>query len=360
MKIKDAELKSILAEVEGEIASLIKSEKAKLAKNASEQSPGGESSPAESSPAGESAGGPPAEGSESAGAPAMSAAPAPSPSAAPAAAPAAPEAAPADPAAAGMDAGAPPSLEELAAEYSKLPPEELKMHYLAAKTALFQTMGSADAGAGMDPAAGAAPSPAPALPSASPAGDVPPAPPAMKGEMPYGSKTVGNDESASDSDPKPSGTGDTKSIVTKGSMPYGSKKPGDDSKASDSNPKPTGTGQTKPVITEKSELESELESLRKGQSEITKVLEALIGTPERKAFTGTEIQYIKKSEIESKPVSKKLRKSVEEMTTTDVNARLNEITRSPSLKKSDRERINKFYANMLDLNEIKDLLTDEV
>jgi len=191
-------------------------------------------------------------------------------------------------------------------------------------------------------------------------GDVPPAPPAMKGEMPYGSKKVGNDESASDSDPKPSGTGQAKPIITKkGSMPYGSKTEGNDESASDSDPKPSGTGQTKPLITQKSELETELDALRKGQSEITKVLEALIGTPERKAFTGTEIQYIKKSEIAT-PAPKKLRKSIEEMTTVDVNARLNEVTRNPSLKKSDRERINKFYANMIDLNEIKDLLTDEV
>lgn len=41
---------------------------------------------------------------------------------------------------------APPTLEELTAAYGMLPPEELKMHYLAAKTALFETMGGAPEG----------------------------------------------------------------------------------------------------------------------------------------------------------------------------------------------------------------------
>jgi hypothetical protein len=381
MKIKDNALKQILAEVEGEIATLLKSEKDKLAK-AAEESAGGESSPAESAPA-ESGGGDASAG----GPPAPSAPPA---GASPSAPPAGPEmgaapAAPADPAAAGggMDAGAPPSLEELSAEYAKLPPEELKMHYLAAKTALFQVMGAADGGAGAAAGGppGAAPSPSPAgappaggppgaSPSAGPAGDVPPAPPAMKGEMPWGSKKEGDDSRASDSDPTPSGTGQTKPIVnsvTKGDMPYASKIPGNDEAGSDSDSKPSGTGMTKPVVTEslgklagskteKSESELALDELRKGQEQIAKVLEAML-VPERKAWTGTEIQYIKKSEMPSVH-SKPLKKSIEEFTVADVNAKLNEVTRNPKLKKSDRERINMFYANQLDLDGIKDLLIE--
>ena len=83
--------------------------------------------------------------------------------------------APADPAA---DQG-PIDPQALAAEYAKLPPEDLKAHYYAIKEVLFQ----AASAAGGD---GSAPAPAPADASAAPAGG-PPAPdasaPAIKAEI---------------------------------------------------------------------------------------------------------------------------------------------------------------------------------
>lgn len=67
----------------------------------------------------------------------------------------------------------------LTAEYSKLPPEELKMHYIASKAALMQTMQAAQgAGAGGPPPDASAPP----SPAGSPAPDAPPAaPPAPEG-----------------------------------------------------------------------------------------------------------------------------------------------------------------------------------
>lgn len=114
--------------------------------------------------------------------PDMSADGAPAPGGAPAGPP--PEAS-ADPAAAGAppDAGAAPgaegtidpapTVEGLTAEYNQLPDEDLRMHFLAAKTALTARMGQgAGAPPGADPAAAGGPPAAP------------PAPPELSGSAP--------------------------------------------------------------------------------------------------------------------------------------------------------------------------------
>jgi hypothetical protein len=182
MKLKDSELKSILAEVETEIASLLKTEAAAL-KKAKEDEEAEETSAPEASAEGSApmaeASAPPDEGS----APEASAPEAPAPEAsdpaAEASAPApeeapAPEASAADPAA---EAG-PVDPEALKAEYVKLPPESLKAHYMAAKAALFELMG----------AGGGAAAPAPAPEASAPVAPPAPAPeeapvPAMKSEQ---------------------------------------------------------------------------------------------------------------------------------------------------------------------------------
>lgn len=162
MKLKDSELKALLAEVEQEMTGLLKAEADKLAKAAGDddedeahegsaddaQSPGPASGPPEGSPASpppeSSASAPPAEGS----------------------APPPDEQAPAaDPA----QDDQPMDMDALKAEYSKLPPNELKLHYMAAKAALFASMG----GGAEASAAGDAGQPAPP----------PPAAPAMKAEL---------------------------------------------------------------------------------------------------------------------------------------------------------------------------------
>ena len=169
IKISDDELEAILAEVENDLTQVLKSESENLAKAVGDENdpdagapppagdapaPGGEASPEASAPPDAAPSAPPED------------------SASPAAPPAEEGSAPADPAA---EQG-PMDVEGLKAEYSQLPPEELKMHYLAAKAAMFEVM----QGAG-----GAAPgAPAPAPGAGAPPPPDPAAPPAMKSEVP--------------------------------------------------------------------------------------------------------------------------------------------------------------------------------
>lgn len=180
--LKKNELQSILAEVEAEMTALLTPESAPLAK-------AGEDEPEESeasAPAADAAGG----GAEESAGPAegvsaapeasdMSAAQPPEASAEASAPEAAPEA-PADPAA---EAG-PVDPEALKAEYSKLAPEELKAHYMAAKAALFESMSAAGGAPGAD--AGAPPAPdmgAGAPPAPGPEASAPPPEAALKAEL---------------------------------------------------------------------------------------------------------------------------------------------------------------------------------
>src|SRR3954470_20854224 len=122
LKIKESELKDILAEVAEDLAKAFESEKDKLSKADDGSGP----PPKEETPGEDHAGSPPAEGSEGSDAP-----PAADASAAPGAESPAPgpDGAPApqgmDPAA---DQAAALTPEALQAEYSKLSPEELDMH----------------------------------------------------------------------------------------------------------------------------------------------------------------------------------------------------------------------------------------
>jgi hypothetical protein len=159
MKLKDSELKSILAEVEAELAALAKSEgatlrKAKDAKDDKDSDEASGSAPAEGSAPSDAAGSPRAEGS----APEASAAPGPEASAdsAPEASASAPvpeaSASAADPA---MEQSAPVDWESLKAEYAALDPESLKAHYTACKAALFEMMGAVGEGSGVEASASA-------------------------------------------------------------------------------------------------------------------------------------------------------------------------------------------------------------
>lgn len=169
MKIKDNELKAILSEVQTELDQLFKSEK--LSKAVGDDEPTPEATPEASAASPEG----------SAPAPEASAPPA------PVASPAAPNA-PADmtpgdtmphDAPAESAEGTPGEIEAttdpeaLKAEYMKLAPEELKMHYLAAKQALIEAMGGGQE----------APAPAPEAPMAPPATPAPEM--TMKGEKDY-------------------------------------------------------------------------------------------------------------------------------------------------------------------------------
>ena len=174
--IDDAKLNSIIAEVTVELDSLLKTEVQKLSKARP-----GEDTTAET-PSDASATDPTGEGTSTEPAaadtsPDVSASPAPDAGVDPSAPPAgaADASASGDPAAAGqLDPAA------LAAEYAKLPIEELKVHYLALKEVLVQAMGAQGGDPAADPAAAGAPPPAA---SPAPAGPAPGAAPAIKAEI---------------------------------------------------------------------------------------------------------------------------------------------------------------------------------
>lgn len=169
MQISSAELRSILEDVEKDLTPLLRSERAKLSKAVGDE----DSASASASPMGEesrSAGrdmvpsersGSPAgmEGSASASA---------SPEGSSAGMP--PEGSPQAGPEGSPSAGGGEGVEALAAEYAKLPPEELEMHLMALEMVLKQHGGGGEA------------SPAGMPPEGSPAGMPPEASPAMKKE----------------------------------------------------------------------------------------------------------------------------------------------------------------------------------
>jgi hypothetical protein len=90
---------------------------------------------------------------------------------------------------------------------------------------------------------------------------------------------------------------------------------------------------------------SEAVALQEQVDALTKIVTAFVNKPMRKAVTGAT--YVAKSE-EAAP-----RKP---MSATEVTAKLSELTRDPSLKKSDRETINRFYEGTVKIDAIEHLL----
>lgn len=191
-------LERLVNQVELELGSMLKSEvdaeAAKLAKaRPGEETPGEASASPDASasdPTGDNTS--VASASPDASMPAPDASASPDASAAPPAGPdasASPDGAPADPAA----PQGPIDPQALAAEYAKLPPEDLKAHYYAIKEVMFQ----AASAAGADPTASAAPAPDVSAAPAAPAGG-PPAPdasaPTIKAEIGMKEDTKANGE----------------------------------------------------------------------------------------------------------------------------------------------------------------------
>lgn len=288
--MKKSELEAILSEVEVEIADLLKSQSSELRKGAEEASPEADDSAA-GAPGGDSAPGGAPDASASAPGDASASAPADaqgspegaSPEGAPAPEGGA-EGAPADPASAGAGPVDPAALE---AEYEKLPPEELKAHYLAAKAAIFKLMGGGAGSpgpeappAGPDASASAGPG-AGAPPPAGPGGGMPP--PAMKGEK-SGNRLV-----------EPKGSAGGISIPANG-----------------------GVVKSEPSIQEQLDV-------------LTKALSMMANQPVRKAVLN--LSDVSKSEA---PVNRNLSRA-------EVTAKLTEKSADPSLAKSDRQAINDYY-----------------
>lgn len=169
MQISSAELRSILEDVEKDLTPLLRSERAKLSKAIGDE----ESASASASPMGEESrsAGRDMVPSERSGSPAgmegsASASASPEGSSAGMPPEGSPQAGPEGSASAGGGEG----VEALAAEYAKLPPEELEMHLMALEMVLKQHGGGAEG------------SPAGMPPEGSPAGMPPEASPAMKKE----------------------------------------------------------------------------------------------------------------------------------------------------------------------------------
>lgn len=289
----DEGLRELLQEVRQSINGALKAESDVLAKAAPGESTEGEKEPTDESSS-ESASSP-ADKSP----PAVDASPEAPPAASPpvaSATPPADDSAPADPSA-DPDATGDPAADmdsdpaALAAEYAKLPPEMLKLHYLACKQAMFAAMGgppAAPADASMvaaSPPVAPPASPPPAAMVPPPASPAPDAPPALKSE------------------------------------------------------------QDLAIATLKAELDGTKQKLNKAEDAMGRVLgyfEKIAATPVRLATTS--IADLAKTE--KKPVS--------ELSTKEINEQLARIIEKP-LSKSDRELINDFYKKTVGVEKLTHL-----
>lgn len=325
INISENEYQKVLADIEADLESVLKSESDALSKafppgdddaaGSPEASAGGES--ADAAPA-ESSDAPPAEGSESA----------PADAGAPPDASASPEGAPpaADPAAGGE--------EDLESKLMNLPEEQLRHLYMAAKQALFARMsqqGAPGAGGppgappapGLDPAAGAPPdasaapagappgigAPPPAAPPAADPSQIPP--PAMKSDAGLGLM-------------KPKSTGEMSSNKANGGPGPGAVKLG------------------------KSEENEEMAEMKTKLELMAKAVTMLIGQPMRKAITGiSQLNHLPKNDGSNEKVEVKLSKA-------QITDKLKSLDQA-KLTKSDRTAINTYY-NKFEVGGIAHLL----
>lgn len=307
LKIKESELKDILAEVTEDLAKAFKSTEDKLAKAEPIQK---DAPPPSEDESGDDAGSPPAEGSESAPPPAADAS-ADAPPASPDAS-ASPDATPSpegvDPAAEQAAALTP---EALQAEYTKLSPEELDMHIKAALAAKAAVAGAPapDAGGLPPPDASAAPAPdASAAPMAPPA--APPGPPAMKAELKASPERNGKDSIDS---------------IAKSEFEAVNK------------------AQTDEITALKALVKSQAEDIEN----LAKVTKAVLEQPLRKAVTS--VAHLPK--VEEK-------KDLSSLTKADITAHLSKKASQPNLAKSDRQLINDFFDGKVRADKLAPLFED--
>jgi hypothetical protein len=197
-----------------------------------------------------------------------------------------------------------PTVEALQAEYMKLDPEALKMHYLAAKSALAAAMGAEQGGAP------GAPAPEASAPVGPPAGAPPPAPPAGGAPMAMGEMKAGKQVNLTD------GNGGE---VEAGKL---------------------------------GKAESELADLRKqlaAQNTALLQLAEVVATPIRKSVKGlSDLRFIERAE-ESKPAPKALSKK-------EIQAVLSAQVRSGKLSKADKELVTQYSVGAVDVTKIEHLL----
>lgn len=303
IKFEKEWLDSALNQCAAELTDMLKSEQAALAKSATDDAPAEESEgsegPASPPPSDEGE----ASASPEASAPEAGEASAPDDASPPAEASAPPAEASAAPGEEQAIEPA-PTPEALQAEYAKLDPESLKMHYLAAKAALAAIMG-ADASAGAPPEASASPAAPPAAPPAPPA-----AAPMAMGEMKAGKQVNLTD-----------GNG----------------------------------GEVEAGKLGKSEKDAEIALLKAQLDEQNKALLQLaevVATPIRKSIKGlSDLKFIERSE-EVKP------SKAATLSKKEVQAVLKEKVRAGKLSKADKELVMQYSVGAVDIAKIEHLLAD--
>jgi hypothetical protein len=349
-KLSKSEMNRLLAEVTEDVAALLKSEAQETAaltkadpgmQAPGESTPGGSSSappaPEESSSSSSSSSSPSGEASFSGSADPSAA---PMDGGTPAAGPGpegtvAPDGAPAaDPA---MDAGATP--EALEGEYMKLPPEELKMHLMAASSAYDKLTGG---GAGSPPPA--APGPEASMsPSASA-----PAPEMGKGEYSESSP------SASESSSMGKGEFDDKS----GQKKAGSLGKSEEIKAIETRLAKAEEAHKEVETLQKalSEKDNQIKALEENINRIAAGVQKIVTrqTSMRKSVSGiSEVAFI------AKPGTTPTAGTVDpsNLTKSEITERLNAATSRKDLTKSDRDAINNYVLGRAPVDTVVKFLT---
>ena len=321
MKLSKAQLNKVLDQVTSDVAELLKSEEEAI--EALSKADPGEETPAEETPSGSSAegsdeasasapeGGAPSTGDDTAGGDA----PPPGPDASMDGG--------GDPAAGGDPAGGGDmSPEALQAEYAKLPPEELKMHFLACKAALMAVMGGAGDGAAPGGPEASAP-PAPPAPEAS----APPAPP-------MGKKEFGGDGSGKMKAGKMAKSEDILSLEQRLAKM--------EARSS------AEVEEMKKALASKDET---IANLEKKMVEVVSGFKKIIDkTAVRKSVSG--VTYAAKAGAPAPGTV-----DLSTLKKSDVVKKLNEVTASPTLSKSDRDLINSYVTGNVGIEAVAKFLT---
>lgn len=308
IKFEKEWLDQALSQCAAELTDMLKSESALIKSDDRDDDAPAESSSGSSgptSPVEDSDGGdaPPAESSAPADGPPEGSAPPGADAGAPP--PGAEASAPADGAAPGQEQAIEPAptVEALQAEYMKLDPETLKMHYLAAKSALAAAMGAEQGGAP------GAPAPEASAPPAGPPAGAPPGPPAgapmAMGEMGAGKQV----------------------------------------KLTDGNGGEVEAGKLGKAEKEIGELRKQLDAQNAALLQLAEV----VATPIRKSVKGlSDLKFIERTE-ESKPAPKALSKK-------EIQAALSAKVREGKLSKADKELVTQYTVGVVDFTKIEHLL----
>ena len=100
---------------------------------------------------------------------------------------------------------------------------------------------------------------------------------------------------------------------------------------------------------------AEIEGLKKSVKLLTDALETVTNAPLRKSVTRFEngIAYIPYQDGVKVSEGKPLKKSLKELTKSEIHERLKEVTADPKLAKSDRELINGYYARSVGVDKLE-------